>query len=130
MLKCQKHFPVYIFFTEIPSYDGRSGQHLESRFTQRLREVDQENRVLRKQLRYYNITTSESHKLCGVMVSIFSLSAVNCRFELWSDLIKDYKIGFCCFSTKHEGVRTKTGFLRIRIMCSSGATCLPMDLLQ
>ena len=52
MLKCQKHFPVYIFFTEIPSYDGRSGQNLESRFTQRLREVDQENRVLRKQLRY------------------------------------------------------------------------------
>lgn len=41
-----------IFFTEIPNYDGRSGQNLESRFTQRLREVDQENRVLRKQLRY------------------------------------------------------------------------------
>jgi hypothetical protein len=28
---------------------------------------------------------------------------------------------------QHEGVRVKTGWLGIRIMCTSGATCLPAD---
>jgi hypothetical protein len=30
-------------------------------------------------------------------------------------------------STQHEEERTKTGWLGIRIMCPSGATCLPAD---
>ena len=30
-------------------------------------------------------------------------------------------------STKHSGERAKTGWLAIRIMCPSGATCLPAD---
>lgn len=57
---------VYLALTtdEIPSYDGRSGQNLESRFTQRLREVDQENRVLRKQL------SKARNKLLGLQMSI------------------------------------------------------------
>ena len=38
----------------------------------------------------------------------------------------DYKIGICCFSTKHValGERAKTGWLGIRILHLSGATCL------
>ena len=42
---------------------------------------------------------------------------------------KDYKIGICCISAQHEGVRAMTGWLRIRIMCLSGVTCLHIDLL-
>ena len=33
-------------------------------------------------------------------------------------------------STQHNGERAKTGWLGIRIMCTSGATCLPADLFQ
>jgi hypothetical protein len=40
---------------------------------------------------------------------------------------KDYKIGICCFSTKYAALMSKTGWLGIRIMCLSGATCLPVD---
>ena len=43
------------------------------------------------------------------------------RFELWSDQTKDWN-WYCCFSTKHYGVRSKTGWIVIRIMCPSGAT--------
>jgi hypothetical protein len=30
-------------------------------------------------------------------------------------------------STQHKGERAKTGWLRIRIICPSGATCIPTD---
>ena len=41
----------------------------------------------------------------------------------------DYKIGICCLSAKHTALkkRAKTGWLGIRIMCPSGATCLLED---
>jgi hypothetical protein len=44
-------------------------------------------------------------------------------------IVKDYEIIICCFSAQHAalGERTKTGLLRIRIMCRSGATCLSAD---
>ena len=42
-----------------------------------------------------------------------------------------YRIGISCFSTKHAALmreRAKTGWLRIRIMCTSGATTfIPAD---
>jgi hypothetical protein len=41
---------------------------------------------------------------------------------------KDLNIGICCFSTKHAALRRKSkDWLGIRIMCLSGATCLPAD---
>jgi hypothetical protein len=40
---------------------------------------------------------------------------------------KDYKICICCFSAKYVAFRRKAGWLGIRIMCPSGATCLPVD---
>jgi len=56
-------------------------------------------------------------------------SAKDGGFELLSGKTKDYEIGICCFPAKHaaEGGRTKTGWIGIRIMCSSGLTCLSMD---
>jgi hypothetical protein len=42
-------------------------------------------------------------------------------FEPLSGQIKDYEIGIC-FSAKHVVLR-----FVIRIMCPSGATCLPAD---
>ena len=60
------------------------------------------------------------------MVSVLASSAVDHGFEPCLGQTKDYKIGICCFSAKHTALRrrAKTG---IRIMCPSGATCLPAD---
>ncbi|CAC5385785.1 LARGE [Mytilus coruscus] len=49
---------------EIPKYDGQAGQILESRLAQRLKEADQENKVLRKQL------SKTRNKLLGLQMSI------------------------------------------------------------
>ena len=46
--------------------------------------------------------------ICGVMVSMLALSAVDCVFESWSGQTKNYKIGICCFSTKHAAFRRKS----------------------
>jgi hypothetical protein len=63
------------------------------------------------------------------MVSVLTSSAVDRGFEPRLGLTKHYKIGICCFSDKHTALRkrAKTGWLGIRIMCPSGATCLPAD---
>jgi hypothetical protein len=39
---------------------------------------------------------------------------------------KYYELSICCFCVNHVAlkVRAKTGLLRIRLMCPSGATCL------
>ena len=60
--------------------------------------------------------------ISGVMVNMLVSSAVDCGFEPKSGKTKDDKIGICCFCAKHAalGERTKTGWLGIRIMCSSG----------
>ena len=44
----------------------------------------------------------------GVMVSVLASSAVDRGFEPRSDQTKDYKIGICCFSAKHEALRRKS----------------------
>ena len=57
-------------------------------------------------------------------------SAVDCGFEPQLVGLKpDYKIRICGFSAKYAElrIRAKTGWLGIRIMCPSGATCLPAD---
>ena len=56
-------------------------------------------------------------------------SAVDCGFEPRSGQIKDYEIGICCFSAKHVALsrKSKNWLAWIRIMCPSGATCLPAD---
>ena len=68
-----------------------------------------------------------SNHIGGVMVSVLASRAVDCGFVPQSGQAKDYKIGICCFSTKHEALRTMAGWLRIRIMCLSEASCLSVD---
>ena len=43
-----------------------------------------------------------------VMVSVRTLSAVDCGFEHRSGQTKDYKIGICCFSAKQAALRRKS----------------------
>ena len=43
-----------------------------------------------------------------VMVSVRTLSAVDCVFEHRSGQTKDYKIGICCFSAKQAALRRKS----------------------
>jgi hypothetical protein len=63
------------------------------------------------------------------MVALLVSSSVDRGFEPRSGKTIDYKIGICCFSTKHAALRRKrnTGWLEIRIICPSGATCLSAD---
>ena len=50
----------------------------------------------------------------SVMVSRLASSVVDRGLESQSSQTKDYKIGICCFSTKHAAVRrkSKTGLAR------------------
>ena len=43
----------------------------------------------------------------GVMVTVLAWSAIDRGCESRSGQIKDYKIGICCFSTKHAALRSK-----------------------
>jgi hypothetical protein len=60
-----------------------------------------------------------------MMSALFSLGTLVSS----TNKTKDYKIDICCFSAKHAALkeRAKTGWLGIRIMCPSGATCLSAD---
>jgi hypothetical protein len=53
------------------------------------------------------IRTHNDH-IGGAMVSVLASSAVDCEFEPRSGQTKDYKIGICCFSAKHEALRRKS----------------------
>jgi uncharacterized membrane protein YgaE (UPF0421/DUF939 family) len=47
------------------------------------------------------------NRIGGVMVGVLVSSAVNREFEPRSDQTKDYKIGICSFSAKHEALTNK-----------------------
>ena len=71
-----------------------------------------------------------TNRIDGVMASVLASSAVDREYEPRPGQTKDYKTGICRFSaisTQHYRVRAKTCWLRIRIMCPSGAPCLPED---
>ena len=51
--------------------------------------------------------TMNNYNIGGVMVSMLASSAVDRGFEPTSGQTKDYKIGICCFSSKHATVRNK-----------------------
>ena len=64
------------------------------------------------------------------MVSVLASNAVDRGFEPRSGQSKDYiKLVFIAspLNTQHYGKTAKIGLLEIRIMCPSGATCLPAD---
>jgi uncharacterized protein YxjI len=58
----------------------------------------------------------QSFGISVVMVIVLTSNVLDHGFKLQSDRTKDYKIGICCFSAKHQGIRSKTGWLKIRIM--------------
>ena len=64
----------------------------------------------------------------GVMLCMPSSSMVDSGFESRSGLIKYCKTGIRCFFAMHAALRSKIKdvLVGIRIMCHSGATCLPM----
>ena len=67
------------------------------------------------------------NRISDVMVSMLASSAVDRGFQSQLGQTKDYKIGICCFSAKHAGEKAKIDWIGIRIICPSGATCLPTD---
>ena len=48
-----------------------------------------------------------SNHIGDVIVSVLALSAVDHEFEPRSVQTKDYKIGICCFSSKHGALRRR-----------------------
>ena len=54
------------------------------------------------------VLPSSDNRICGVMVSVLTSSAVDSGFQLRSRQSKDYQIGICCFSAKHTLLRTKS----------------------
>ena len=64
------------------------------------------------------------------MVSVLASSAVDRGFKSRWGQTKDYKIGICCFSTKHAALRSKSKDWLARnqedykVLCPSVVTCL------
>ena len=69
---------------------------------------------------------SRPHRWCNAKHAL--LGCVRLWVRVLLGYTKDYcyKIGICCFPDK-LGVIAKTGWLRIGIVCLSGATCLSAD---
>ena len=49
-----------------------------------------------------------SNQVGDIMVSVFAFSVVDRGFKPSSGQTKDYKVGMCCFSTKHAVSRSKS----------------------
>ena len=66
----------------------------------------------------------------GVMVSVLASSMVDRGFKPQSSQTKDYKIGMCCFPTKHAVLlrrKSKDWLARNKDNVCSGTTCLSAD---
>ena len=50
----------------------------------------------------------QCNRIGGIMVRMLALSVVDHGFETQSGQTKDYKIVFCCFSTKHAALSIKS----------------------
>ena len=48
------------------------------------------------------------NRISGVNVGTLTSGAVDCEFEPRSSQTNNYKIGICCFSTKHAALRSKS----------------------
>ena len=59
-------------------------------------------------MEYFSIV--KNNHIGFVMVSILSSSWVDRGFKCQSGQSKDYKIGICCFSTKHPALRNKSKY--------------------
>ena len=65
----------------------------------------------------------------GVMVSLVVSSAVELSTTFGQVIAETMKLIFVAspLSMQYQGVRVKIGSLNFRTMCSSGATCVPLD---
>ena len=70
-----------------------------------------------------------SNCICGIKIGVLASSAVDRGCEPQSVKPKSIKLIFVAspLTMRHSGERTKTGWLWIRIMCQSRATCLSAD---
>jgi hypothetical protein len=50
----------------------------------------------------------QNNRIGDVMVNMLASSVVDRGFESRSGQTKDYKIGICCFSTKHAALKGKS----------------------
>ena len=59
---------------------------------------------------FFSLAVTKLYINCtsGVMVSMLTLSVVDCVFKSWSDQTKDYKIAICYFSAKHVALKSKS----------------------
>jgi hypothetical protein len=56
----------------------------------------------------WEVLYKHSNHIDGVIVSVLVSSALDRWFEPRSGQAKDYKIGSCCFSTKHTALSRKS----------------------
>ena len=65
------------------------------------------------------------------MVSVLSSSAEGRGFDPWPGHTKDIKIGICCFSAKHESLRSKsthkTCHPKVKKICLVKVAHLPVE---
>jgi len=54
------------------------------------------------------INTQTVKHISSVMVSVQASIVVDIEFQPWSDKTENFKIGICCFSTKHVALRSKS----------------------
>ena len=60
------------------------------------------------QLILFPLTSNNSNRIGGVMVSVLASNAIYRGFEPRSGKTKDSKISICCFSAKHAALRKKS----------------------
>ena len=51
---------------------------------------------------------NDDNRICGVMANVFASSVADRWVEPPSGQTKDYKIGICCFPSKHASFRSKS----------------------
>ena len=61
-------------------------------------------------LTYMASYSHQNNRICGVMVSVLTSSAVDRGSEPQSGQTKDYKIGICYFSAKHAALSSKSKY--------------------
>ena len=49
-----------------------------------------------------------ANRIEGIMPGVLASSVIDCEFKPPSGQTKDYKIGICCFSTKHTALRSES----------------------
>jgi hypothetical protein len=78
---------------------------------------------------FTEVVTKGGNRIGEVMASMLASSVVDRGFEPHRVKPKNIKLAFVAFPliTQLKGVRSKTGWLRIRIMCPSVVTCLSVE---